>query len=273
MSIRLSKEEAQKKLDERKEAIKKVCLTKNSMSELTSRVALVLDTSGSMTPAFRSGMVQAVIERILPLAMAFDDNGEMEFWTFSYSFQRHEPITRSNFYTYLKDNGISAAGGTNYEPVMMDAARYFILEEPENMPNYIIYITDGDNFDPQQTDKAIKAISNFPIFFQFVGIGDPKGFKYLEGLDDMEGRYVDNANFFAINSLEEMDRLTDNELYTKLLDEYPKWLQYPQVRELIAGGKSFCHDKKARKKLEPAENKVWEITKKILKIAVDILID
>ncbi|MBQ8965383.1 VWA domain-containing protein [Ruminococcus sp.] len=246
MSVRLSKEESEKRLDLRKETIKKVCLKKTEKSDLVSRVAVVLDVSSSMAEAFRSGMVQATLERLLPLAMAFDDDGTMEVWTFNKEFQRHPPLTRGNFYNYIKDNGLTYGGGTNYSPVMRDVCNYFISEEPACLPTYVIFITDGDNYDEGETDVVIKNISHFPIFFQFVGIGRQHGdsFRYLRKLDDMEGRYVDNANFFMIPDLSDINIMDDTELYTKLLDEYPKWLSYPRVREMIEMGDTL-HDVKS----------------------------
>lgn len=258
MSIRLSKEEAVKQLEFRKETVKKVCLKKPDMSHLISRVAVVLDVSGSMTQAFRTGIVQATLERLLPLAMAFDDDGSMEVWTFDHEFKRYTPITRTNFYNYISDNKICARGRTNYAPVICDVGKYFIKEEPAKLPTYVIFVTDGDNADHRQTDKAIKLISNFPIFFQFVGIGNTgrNGFKYLSSLDEMEGRYVDNANFFEIDSLADIDLIDDITLYAKLLDEYPKWLCYPQVKEMIAKGDTlYIENKKLLKKLERAPGK------------------
>lgn len=242
MSVRLSKEDSEKLLDERKETVRKVCLKKQDMSHLVSRVAVVLDVSGSMSEAFKSGMVQATLERLLPLAMAFDDDGSMEVWTFNHEFQRHPPLTRTNFYNYIEDYGLTYNGATFYAPVMCDVGKYFIKEEPANLPTYVIFITDGDNFDPKETDAAIKAISHFPIFFQFVGIGNTgrDGFKYLRKLDFMEDRYVDNANFFAIKSLGDIDVISDTELYAKLLDEYPKWLCYPEVRDMISKGNKLA---------------------------------
>lgn len=286
LGVRLSKEESEKRLDLRKETVKKVCLQKADMTGLISRVAVVLDVSGSMAEAFRSGMVQATLERLLPLAMAFDDDGTMEVWTFSHGFQRHKPLTRGNFYNYIKDNGLSYGGGTNYSPVIRDVGNYFIKEEPARLPNYVIFITDGDNFDERETDRVIKHISHFPIFFQFVGIGDtsPNAFKYLRKLDDMEERFVDNANFFAIQTLSDINLLDDTELYTKLLDEYPKWLSYPQVKEMIADGDKLFETKKKRlKKLNKVKygspldekptkgGKGWEIAKTVIQILAEVI--
>ena len=37
----------------------------------------------------------------------------------------------------------------------------------------------------------------------------------------MEGRFVDNANFFSVNDL---NKMSDEKLYNKLLGEYPEWI-------------------------------------------------
>lgn len=277
VSVRLSKEESEKRLDLRKETVHKVCLKKTDMSHLISRVAVVLDVSGSMTKAFQSGMVQATLERLLPLAMAFDDDGSMEVWTFDHEFKRYPPITRTNFYDYIKDNKISARGGTMYAPVLRDVGSYFVQEEPAKIPTYVLFITDGDNADGSDTDKAIKILSNFPIFFQFVGIGDTSknGFRYLRKLDDMDGRYVDNANFFAIENLADIEVIDDVSLYTKLLDEYPKWRNYPQVREMISKGDVMDKQKKKylkklKKRSESSGLEVGGLFVDIIEILVDI---
>ena len=241
MSVRLSKEESEKLLDKRKDTVRKVCLEKTDLTGLTSRVAVVLDVSHSMASAFESGMVQATLERLLPLAMAFDDDGSMEMWTFDHEFRRYPPLNKANFYNYIKENNIHAQGGTYYSRVMADVGVYFSKEEPARLPTYVIFITDGDNADVRATNMAICHVSYFPIFFQFVGIGNtsPDAFKYLKTLDDMEGRYVDNANFFAIESLADIDIISDSELYSKLLNEYPKWLGYPEVKEMIENAPSL----------------------------------
>lgn len=53
------------------------------------------------------------------------------------------------------------------------------------------------------------------------------GFKFLMELDEMEGRVVDNANFFAIK---DPARIEDEALYDLLMNEYPGWV--PQAKAL-----------------------------------------
>lgn len=50
--------------------------------------------------------------------------------------------------------------------------------------------------------------SLYPIFWQFMGVGG-SNYSILEKLDNMDGRVVDNANFFAID---DFDRVLDDEL-------------------------------------------------------------
>ena len=94
---------------------------------------------------------------------------------------------------------------------------------------YEFFITDGDNFDKSETTSVVKNLSNYPIFLQFVGVGNA-GFDYLEKLDDMGGRYVDNADFFKVTY---NDFYIENNLYGQLLQEYPNWLSDDRVKDMI----------------------------------------
>ena len=236
VELNLSKEQSLINLDLRKKEVENIVMGIPQLSNITSRVALVLDFSGSMRNLYKNGTVQSVIERIMPIAMQFDDNQELDLWIFENGFTRLGGVTKENFYG-LANNIFNqySMGGTEYAPVMNDVYKKYIKEDPANIANYVIFITDGDNSDRGNTNKIITEASKYPIFWQFVGIGDDS-FSYLQKLDDMDGRYVDNADFFSIYDI---NNITDNELYTKLFDEYPGWLSNPKVQEMIASqGKS-----------------------------------
>ena len=228
--VNLSKEEAIKKIDLRKQSV--VSLAKKSpvLNGAKVRVALVLDFSGSMSNLFSNGTVQSVIERIIPLALCFDDNGELDFWIFENGFKRLEGITLDTFYglaqrVYDKYN----MGGTNYAPVMKDVLKKYIAEEPAALPNYVLFMTDGDNSDHNATEEVLVEASNYPVFWQYVGVGNSR-FSFLQSLDDMSGRYIDNADFFSVSDI---NKMSDDELYAKLLNEFPEWLADQKVQEMI----------------------------------------
>lgn len=221
--INLSKEKAISSLNLRKETFS-ISLRKNNMENVMARVAVVMDKSGSMSSLYNKGKVQDVLERLLPIAIKFDDNGELDMWLFSTSAKRTEGITENDFYQYVEREVLGKKendfwGGTNYAPAINDVVNKYVKEEPSNVPCYVIFITDGENFDKDEARRAIVEASKYNIFWQFVGIGN-ENFKFLKSLDNMDGRVVDNANFFAINDL---DNIADEKLYDMLLAEYPEW--------------------------------------------------
>ena len=55
-------------------------LEKRQLQNLTAKVALVSDATGSMNRQYREGDVQEVVNRILPLAISFDDDQQLDCW-------------------------------------------------------------------------------------------------------------------------------------------------------------------------------------------------
>ena len=197
--------------------------SKIDMTKHMARVALAMDYSGSMSNLFANGSIQDVITRLLPIALKFDDNGELESWLFSDDKERLDAVTINNYKNYVKKvmmNARMSMGGTNYAPVLKDIVQYYKDVEPSEIPAFIIFITDGENWDTEQTNRIVKELSNYNMFVQFIGIGN-ENFKYLKSLDDMRGRKYDNTGFTAVK---DMNQMTDEELYTEILRQYKNWL-------------------------------------------------
>lgn len=108
-----------------------------------------------------------------------------------------------------------------------------------------MFVTDGETFDKQETINHIQSSSYEPLFWQFMAIGKSNkaankrgffqqifqsGFTFLEELDQLSGRYIDNANFFSV---EDPKSIPDNELYDLLMDEYPEWVKAASAKGLI----------------------------------------
>ena len=210
-----------------------VDLTKKSGINLTkhsARVAVLMDYSGSMSKLYINGSVQKVLNRLMPLALRFDDNGELDVWLFENSYRRFDGMTLDNFDTYVNDVIMSSSykmGGTEYAPVISDMLhKYFVEERMNNTPTFVIFITDGDNFDKKETDKMIIKSAKENVFIQFVGIGQA-AFSYLERLDDLSGRVCDNTGFIKVA---DFNKLSDEELYDMLLNQYPDWLKVKGLR-------------------------------------------
>ena len=201
--------------------------SKVDMSKHTARVALAMDYSGSMENLFNNGSVQNVVTRLLPIALKFDDNGELESWLFSNGKERLSAITINNYSNYVKKVMQKASmrmGGTNYAPVLRDMVNYYKKNQPNTIPAFIIFITDGENWDTEETNQIVRELSNYNIFVQFVGIGN-ENFNYLKSLDNLKGRKHDNTGFTKVS---DMNRMSDEDLYTELLRQYKDWLNGKQ---------------------------------------------
>lgn len=195
-----------------------------------AKVAVAMDYSGSMSSLYRNGAVQRLLTRLMPLALRFDDNGELDVWLFDDKFRRINSMYLDNFDTFVQEEIMSKRwhmGGTEYAPVIEDMLHKYFVEDVDtsDIPTFVVFITDGANSDKPATDRIIKESSYKNMFIQFVGIGS-SSFPYLEKLDDLTGRPVDNTGFIKVS---DMERLSDEELFEMLLDQYPDWLRNKRV--------------------------------------------
>lgn len=188
-----------------------------------ARVVVILDRSGSMISLFANGSVQNTLTRLLPLALRFDDDGSLESYVFNTGYQELIPMNLENFEKYVQvhiiNKGYSAYGGTSYSPVISAVDKKY--NDGSKLPTFVIFITDGENDDKNETDRAIIKSAEHNIFFQFVGIGANRRFRYLEKLDDLSGRKCDNTGFIQVV---DMALLDDDHLFQVLLEQYLEWL-------------------------------------------------
>jgi hypothetical protein len=208
-----------------------------------AQVALALDISGSMVDLFDRGIVQQVIERVLALSIKFDDNAAVDVFLFGARDYAVGELKEAEFVGYV-DRVIRAnyalERDTRYAGVIQRITQYYAPapglfthflkhSPPARDPAYVLFVTDGDNSDPVQAEQAIIAASNKPIFWQFVGVGS-SNFNFLKQLDTLPGRTIDNANFFQIDDI---DRVDDTELYRRLLNEFPGWIQLAKQHRIL----------------------------------------
>ena len=211
-------------------------LEKNNLLDIKARVALVLDYSGSMSQQYKSGEVQQVLNRIMPLALNFDDDGSFECWAFAEKALRLNDVSLDNLNSYIasEQGGYkkwNAGAGYNNEPaVLEEVLRYFNKESPSDLPVYIVFISDGGVSEARKIKKILQEASSQPIFWQFVGIGG-RNYGVLEKLDTMEGRVVDNCNFFKIDNIES---ISESMLYDFLLQEFPIWLTEAKNKNIVS---------------------------------------
>lgn len=222
------------KINMRKEKVK-VVLRKNGMGGTIARVVVVLDKSGSMYSLYARGVIQRVIERLVPVASALDDDGTLESYGFATTSARLPDVTAATAPGYLKRREVTeildTLGIDNVEPlVMQDILDYYVRDNPSNVPTLVLFLSDGGigltgakyKLDAnEEIRRLLRESSHYNMFWQFIGVGNAN-FGALERLDTLTGRKVDNANFFSVADLDSID---DDELYQRLLGEYPLWVK------------------------------------------------
>ncbi|QDH20165.1 VWA domain-containing protein [Saccharibacillus brassicae] len=213
-----------------------ISLEKKNIAHEKARVAVVFDASGSMTQLYKQGTVQRAFERILAVSAQMDDDGIMDVWFFASKMMRAPSVTEYQYENYVQKTYPgpslkSKIGFGNNEPVVMeDVVRKYTEEDPDDRtPTYIIFFSDGGIYETKKISKLLIKHADKPIFWQFVGLGRAN-FGVLEQLDDLRGRIVDNADFFA---LDDLDSVSDEELYDRLLNEFPGWLKEVRSRGIL----------------------------------------
>jgi len=236
-----------------------LALKEKNLTDHSARVALCLDISASMSSLYRTGKVQALAERTLALGCRFDDNGAIDIFLFGSGSHEAGAMTLDNFKGFVKNitDKYPLEGGTRYGLAIETIRKFYFpdakgqkREQPvsADSPVYVMFITDGETLDQQYTETQIKWAAYEPIFWQFMGLGESKkdvkaggikgffsrmikpDFGFLEQLDEMGGRFVDNANFFSIKDPAD---IADDELYALMMREYPEWLKTARTKGLI----------------------------------------
>lgn len=106
-------------LSKRVEAVG-IQLKKNGITTVPAvRVACAIDVSGSTSPLFSSGVMSETIDRLLAVAVRFDDDGNLDAWAFDDEVSELPVMTAKSYGTYARksiiDNtSISKWGGTHY---------------------------------------------------------------------------------------------------------------------------------------------------------------
>lgn len=229
--------EKRQKLDLRKREVAKVLLDKGEPG-VRARVVLVIDKTGSMSRQYSKKRIHEVVERMVPIAAQLDDDGTLEPYLYAEFFARLPDITVHEVEewssTYLHITGVHGGidykriGGFNDErPIMGEIISS--LAPGAATPTLVLFFTDGGFNNKKQISALMKEASKLPAFWQFVGLGKAD-YGVLERLDTMEGRTVDNAGFFSVDDI---GKISDAELYRRLLSEFPDWLRAARAAGIV----------------------------------------
>lgn len=229
-----------------------------------AKVAVALDYSGSMSRVYRSGAMQRLVEKALALATQFDDDGAIDFFIFDSKAAYLGEISIDDFAGSVDrlTKGRSM-GSTNYADAFLTIRDHFGFapvapptqiappkrgffglgkaqpapavpaslapSKPADIPVYVLFLTDGAPDNQSKAVRALTDVSTAPIFWKFLSIGS-QSMVFLEKLDTLSERFVDNANYEPIG---DVDAISDAVLFKKMLTEFPDWLKEVRNKDLI----------------------------------------
>jgi stress response protein SCP2 len=203
-------------------------------SNQKAQVVVALDLSYSMNMILKNGVLEDTFNRLLPLAMQFDDDGQID--VFPFNDQAHNnniPYSFDNKKTYLKQQILFKhyLGEAFYAPVIQKIIQKYSNAGKSTPPVYVLFITDGDCQDEMQAESVLKQSESMGIFWQFVGLGEKLSrFGFLNRLDNLSGRAIDNVNFLHLPDIE---KTNDIDLYKGLLKEFPQWIQQAKQKGIL----------------------------------------
>lgn len=221
------------------------------------RVGLALDVSGSAEWLYKRGIMQETVNRIQAVALKFDDNGELDMWTFCDRFNRIDTATAADYDGYvtraiMENRKIALWGGTEYGPVLNDMINFWfprsaaptvapaqksggffggLFKKTEAVPaptvaNSVasplpamgLLVTDGANADRRYAAEVLTDAARHNIYWNMVGVGDSSLFTFLQEQAD----WLPNVGFVNLSSLE----MSDDELYDQIINpEFVGWLK------------------------------------------------
>lgn len=176
-----------------------------NVDDLTAECVLVMDHSYSMDHLYASGLVQETAERVLAASLTgLDDDGVVPIHFFDSRVHRPTKVTAADYQGAVdRWRRGKSMGGTEYLPAIKQVlnetnGRFGGLfskakSGPAKQPTLVFFITDGaPNDDQAAIKRALFDAADKPVFWQFLGIG---GYSpaFLEDLDTMPGRVVDNV--------------------------------------------------------------------------------
>lgn len=200
------------------------------------RVVAVFDVSGSMAGTIAHGHLQKAADQVLGVAYKFDDDGNVNVFTFDDSVQQPRDMTVEDFGTYVDRvivrGGFNTKGSTSYETALRAVVDFLFGEKGgakgflgfgakkgtvDNSPALVLFFTDGG---PDRGDDARSVLAkarNQNAYFQMIGVGGTN-FSVLEALADE----FDNVGQVSLSSFS----MSDEAIYDQLIStEFVEWLQ------------------------------------------------
>ena len=208
-------------------------LSKHDLEGHAAKVALCLDHSGSMRASYASGQLQELAERVLALATQLDDDGAVDVFFFGTEAWYAGELRLGDFaggVDRLREG--RRLGTTDYAGAVRAVCEHFGMTgapAPRPLPVFVVFLTDGAPTSRGAAERELRDAAAYPVFWKFLSIGDEE-IAFLQKLDDLSGRVVDNADYQPVGDL---SLVKDQALFDLLLVEYGDWLREARAAGLL----------------------------------------
>lgn len=237
-------------------SVAKEAITELKLVENSAEVVLCMDVSEQMEDYLDSGKAQIITNRILAFATHMDIDSHIDLFLFAERAFFIGSMNMKNFDGYIEDamSKYNLGGHADYVNVinlirttyLKNAKREDKIASRET-PVYVYFISNGETDEPEEIAREIASASYEPIFWQFMTMGTTqedlqKGllgwllrpfvddYSFLELIDDMKDRFIDNADFFNVN---DPSAISDAEFYKLMMTEFPNWLKMAKEKGLV----------------------------------------
>jgi hypothetical protein len=167
-------------------------------------VAVAIDCSQSMHNEFSEGIVAKILTNIQTFAKFVDDDGQLETVGFNTESTPVNTLTLNDNIPDFIATHYRAGGSTHYAGAISN----LLKAVDHNLPSIIFVITDGENYDKNETRQVLQQAANdHPTkYIHFVRAGtDALNIKFIEevanelsnvGYSDLPNVRADDETFF-----------------------------------------------------------------------------
>lgn len=203
-----------------------VSLSKRGLDGIRAEAVMLLDHSGSMISDYENGTVQTLVERALGFALQIDTDGTIPVIRFDYGVHKAIDVNIGN-YAAITQNQLyerDKMGSTNLTAALDEL---LTLAKKTTQPIFAIIVTDGQPNDTTTVTQRVRELAKYPVFLKFLAI---QNVPYLQKLDDMDGRLIDNADAKFIS---DPAGISDLNFADAMTDEWATWIGAAQVAGIL----------------------------------------
>lgn len=200
------------------------------------RVVSVFDVSGSMDGNIRHGNLQKAADQVLGVAYKFDDDGNVNVFTFDSDVKQPRDMVVDDFGTYVQNvivrGGYNTGMSTSYQTALQAVMDFLFAEKGgtkglfgfgakkgvvDDSPALVLFFTDGS---PDRGDNAravLRQAAGKNVYFQMIGVGGNADFSVLTAL----ANEFNNVGEVRLTSFS----MPDEAIYDQLIStEFVEWL-------------------------------------------------